>query len=215
MDYLDSEFFHKWGMLLLLGAGVFVGGYLLFGRKNKPKTPASTTTSGPVDINGNPQPVVEYVPTTGDSYTNVNYSTDSNNVTNSSTSNSNNSTNTNTTTTTNPPPIIIPPMPPTRPPLPPIPIPHPPIPGPPPPPPPAKPPTPIPTPQPPRPATHSYTVVRGDTLSGIASRNNTTWQVLYNLNKGVIDSTSAAHGNPIPGGPWNNIFPGESLQLPA
>jgi len=71
-----------------------------------------------------------------------------------------------------------------------------------------------------------YTVQSGDTLSKIAGwltdnahragmPNNMaiTWQMIYGYNKAVIDSTSAAHGNPIPGGPWNNIFPGEKISL--
>lgn len=66
-------------------------------------------------------------------------------------------------------------------------------------------PTPAPVPQ------RTYTVVYGDTLSGIASRFGTTWQNLYSRNQQTIDTTSAQHGNPIPGGPWNNIFPGEVL----
>lgn len=76
--------------------------------------------------------------------------------------------------------------------------------------------------------TGSYTVRGGDTLSGIASQvsNNlraqgapantvVTYQQIYNQNQSVINSTSNAHGNPIPGGPWNNIFPGEVLTIPV
>lgn len=74
----------------------------------------------------------------------------------------------------------------------------------------------------------SYTVRGGDTLSGIASMvtNNlraqgapttsvVTYQQIYSNNQGVIDSTAKAHGNPIPGGPWNNIFPGETIRIPT
>jgi len=73
---------------------------------------------------------------------------------------------------------------------------------------------------------YPYTVKSGDTLSGIAanltsaaraagmpSSQTITWNMLYDHNKSVIDSTASAHGNPIPGGPWNNIFPGERLSL--
>jgi hypothetical protein len=73
---------------------------------------------------------------------------------------------------------------------------------------------------------YPYTVKGGDTLSGIAanitsaahtagmpSSQSITWQDIYNHNTNVINSTATAHGNPIPGGPWNNIFPGEQLQL--
>jgi len=73
---------------------------------------------------------------------------------------------------------------------------------------------------------YPYVVGAGDTLSGIASNITAaarkagmpagmaiTWQDIYNYNKAVIDSTAAAHGNPIPGGPQNNIFPGEHISL--
>jgi hypothetical protein len=76
--------------------------------------------------------------------------------------------------------------------------------------------------------TGSYIVKGGDTLAGIASQvsNNlraqgapvntvVTYQQIYSNNKSIIDSTSNAHGNPIPGGPWNNIFPGERLIIPV
>lgn len=66
----------------------------------------------------------------------------------------------------------------------------------------------------------------GDTLSKIAGNitdaahkagmpNNMaiTWQMIYNYNKAVIDATANAHGNPIPGGSANNIFPGEKIWL--
>jgi hypothetical protein len=73
---------------------------------------------------------------------------------------------------------------------------------------------------------YPYTVGPGDTLSKIAANitdaahkagmpNNMaiTWQMIYNYNKAVIDATAKAHGNPIPGGPQNNIFPGEKIWL--
>lgn len=75
---------------------------------------------------------------------------------------------------------------------------------------------------------YPYTVKSGDTLSGIAnnvsnaarsagapSNTTITYMQIYNYNKSTIDSTSNAHGNPIPGGPWNNIFPGETIWLPT
>ena len=211
----SGGFMQKWGWLLLTVGGVFVVGYFILGRKNNKNAP-TTSTSGVTSANGQP---VQYVPTTGDSYTNINYNQNSN---------SNN--------TTNIPASPMPPMPPSHGPLPttkppsgigpvpptpsPTPVPVPilpsPVPPPPPPPPTPKPPTPMPLPpaHPPISATKSYTIVRGDTLSGIASRFHTTWPVLYNMNKGVIDSTSAAHGDPIPGGAYNNIFPGEVIQVP-
>jgi hypothetical protein len=73
-----------------------------------------------------------------------------------------------------------------------------------------------------------YIVLGGDTLSGIAqkitnqlraagapSSTVVTYQQIYNYNKAVIDGTSKAHGNPIPGGPMNNIFPGEKIVVPV
>ena len=74
----------------------------------------------------------------------------------------------------------------------------------------------------------SYTVRSGDTLSGIASMvtnslrsqgapptTAVTYQMIYSNNQSVINSTASAHGNPIPGGPQNNIFPGEVLRIPV
>lgn len=74
----------------------------------------------------------------------------------------------------------------------------------------------------------SYTVRGGDTLSGIAAQvtnslrsmgapptTAVTYQMIYSNNQGVINSTAQAHGNPIPGGPQNNIFPGEVLRVPV
>jgi LysM repeat protein len=49
------------------------------------------------------------------------------------------------------------------------------------------------------PTEHTYTVVRSDTLSGIASRFGTTWRVLQEIN-GIA--------NP------NKIFPGQIINLP-
>ncbi len=74
----------------------------------------------------------------------------------------------------------------------------------------------------------TYTVLGGDTLSGIAAKitaqirsagapSNTlvTYQQIFGYNSSVITSTSNAHGNPIPGGPQNNIFPGERIIVPS
>ena len=83
----------------------------------------------------------------------------------------------------------------------------------------------VPTPTPVTPINHpvtsggwmnEYTVVSGDTLSGIAYRHGTTWQNLYAHDKGVIDSTAIAHGmQPAPlDGYAHWIFPGERIQLP-
>lgn len=53
----------------------------------------------------------------------------------------------------------------------------------------------------PAPSSPTYTVQKGDTLSAIASRHGTTWQRLYDLNRGVIG------GNP------NLIRPDQVLKL--
>lgn len=71
-------------------------------------------------------------------------------------------------------------------------------------------PTPAPTPTPapapaPAPSEQHYTVVHGDTLSGIAQRfygDAADWPTIYNANRGLIG------GNP------NVIFPGEALVIP-
>jgi LysM repeat protein len=82
-------------------------------------------------------------------------------------------------------------------------------------------PTPKPTPKPapkptPKPVgwTKTYTIKSGDTLSAIAARLGTTWEQLYQHNENTINQISNAHGNPIPGGAWNNIFPGETIYIP-
>lgn len=223
MDLTGNGFFQKWGWMLLLGGGVFIAGYLLFGRKNAQQAASAQGTSSTSLLGATQtgQPLVEYVPTTGDSYTNVNYQSNSGTINKPVT---NNNQPVATTTVNNPEPTPTPiaiPVPPTLPPPPPTDhIPggndHPP--SPPvsdtPPPPPSRPPEPMPPVRPPAPATMSYTIKSGDTLSGIASRYGSTWPTLYQLNKNSIDSTSAAHRNPIPGGPWNNIFPGQQIQIP-
>lgn len=230
MDVRD--FFQRWGILLLVAAGAALVGFFLFGRKAKQNQSTAPAVNIPgataTDANGNP--VVEYLPTTGDSYTNVNYSvgaqTNSNNV-NSPTNGPivapggqanpvTTTTTTNapvTTTTTTPPPYIVPPvlLPPTQipPPTPNPPTPNPPAPV-------AQPqPQPAPVTPPPGPTTRTYTIKSGDTLSHIASQVGTTWQILYNMNSGTINQWANNHHNPIPGGPWNNIFPGEQIQVPA
>ena len=72
-----------------------------------------------------------------------------------------------------------------------------------------------------------YTILGGQTLSSIAAQvtrtlraagmpgsMSVTWHDLYAHNTNVINATSAAHHNPIPGGPWNDIFPGEVITIP-
>lgn len=53
-----------------------------------------------------------------------------------------------------------------------------------------------------KPAARELTVAAGDTLSKIASANNTTWEKLYEANKAVI------------GADPNLIHPGQKLRLP-
>lgn len=209
-----SDFFSRYGKWLLIIGGAFILAYMFIGRKNKQATNPTANANNLLGSQGNSaNPLIEYVPTTGDSYSNINYTdsttTNNRNVTTTNSNNSTSTVNSNNPVTTPPPPPFIPP-PVLFPPRPPVNNP------PPPPPPPTQPtPPPPPPPPPPKPATKTYTVVSGDTLSGIAGRFGTTWPILYNMNKGTIDQTSAQHGNPIPGGSWNNIFPGEVLQVPA
>lgn len=212
-----QAFFARWGWFLIIGAGVFLGAYILFGRKQKQAATTSTNVlAGQSTQNGaNGQPVVEYLPTTGDSYTNVNYTSqvNSNNPSINNSHTSDQTTNNNTTgSVVNSPGGTVNPTPPPA-----APLPQPPT---------VPPPTPVvQPPHPPQPPSNpapppanpfkQYTIVHGDTLSAIAGRFHTTWQNLYNINKGVVDQWAAAHNSPIPGGPWNNIFPGEQIQVPA
>lgn len=63
-------------------------------------------------------------------------------------------------------------------------------------------PTPIPTPPPVTQGVQDYTVVAGDTLSGIAGRYKTTWQQLYAMNRDRI-------ANP------NRIYTGQKIRVPS
>lgn len=63
-------------------------------------------------------------------------------------------------------------------------------------------PTPPPAPAPPPPVPAPYVVQSGDTLSAIAQRYGTTWQALWDVNRGVI------------GGDPNVIYPGQQLMIP-
>ena len=236
-------FFSRWGWFLLIGAGVFFVAYLVIGRKNQGATTSSGTLAGQSTQNGaNGQPVVEYVPTSGDTYSNTNIDYNSNNIANTGTDSG-------VGTINNPlPPQPVPPVSPggtgisvspggSVGPIPPQPGPGghpiPPQPGTVPPPPPANlppspshgpippqpgpgshPPRPPIGPIPPQPTYKTYTVKAGDTLAAIAAGVGTTWQNLYNINKATVDQQAAAHGSPVAGGPWNNIFPGETIQVP-
>jgi LysM repeat protein len=60
-----------------------------------------------------------------------------------------------------------------------------------------------------------YTVVAGDTLSGIAARHKTNWPAVYAHNAATIDAIASVMHYVIPGGAWNNIRPGEVLIVPC
>ena len=64
--------------------------------------------------------------------------------------------------------------------------------------------------------TTTYTIKKGDTLWGIASKElgkGTRWKEIYTLNKSVIESTAKKHGKKSSdGGHW--IYPGCKLKLP-
>lgn len=51
-------------------------------------------------------------------------------------------------------------------------------------------------------ASGAYRVVAGDTLSSIARRENTTWQILYDLNRDILNDP-------------NKIYPGQYIKTPA
>ena len=147
---------------------------------------ANANNTGPTtDANGNP---VEYV-ATSDLFYNYTNTTGSYNTTDS-----NNVTN---TTNNNPPPPPPPPV--------------------------GFPPPPKPKPKPPGDGGEhksgdwscTYTVQGGDTLSRIAAARHTTWPQIYSHNKSRIDLIAAAMDSIIPGGPWNNIRPGEVLTVPC
>lgn len=63
------------------------------------------------------------------------------------------------------------------------------------------------------PAPAPYTVVKGDTLSGIASRYGTTWEALYDKNKANIDTWATRYNFPVSARPADNIFPGEVINV--
>lgn len=62
--------------------------------------------------------------------------------------------------------------------------------------------------------TRIYVVQQGDSLGKIASRfGYPSAMSLYYQNQYQINSVSTQRGNPVAGGPWNNIFPGEELRV--
>lgn len=111
------------------------------------------------------------------------------------------------------PPVVIPTIPPPHPhPIPePVPVPTP-----------APKPKPVPVPvPPPPPAPRTYTIVHGDTLSGISVRyygSPGRWIDIYNTNSGAIEDAARSHGKSSSRGPngtvgwW--IYPGTTLRIP-
>ena len=78
-----------------------------------------------------------------------------------------------------------------------------------------RPPAPAPAPPPaPRPNLRTYVVQPGNTLTGIAARYGVSLQSLEQQNYQTIVNTANRYGNPVPGGPFNNIFPNETLTIP-
>lgn len=235
--------------IIIVAGVIIVGVLLIYQIFLKPKTSSSnangtTGQTGTTDANGNP--LVEYIPTstTDVGALNLNYAAqgDAQQVIPLGTPPGGSQTvvvggpgssgqigpTSGGTGTVNPPPVVVPPVvvPPVI--LPPTgvtPPPQPPV-TPPSTPPPSNPPTSsggthgVPPPPPPRMTT--YTIVHGDTLSGIASRYHTTASAIYAANKSTIDAWAAKYNYPIKHNPaWgnypaamDNIFPGETLHIP-
>ena len=66
--------------------------------------------------------------------------------------------------------------------------------------------------------TSTYTVVKGDTLGKIATKFGTTWQAIYELNKGTVYEHYDAYGRLYWKITFNNpnyILPGWELDLPT
>jgi hypothetical protein len=61
----------------------------------------------------------------------------------------------------------------------------------------------------------TYQVTGGDSIYTVAARFNCTWHEIYTVNQGIIDTTAYAFGKAIPGGPWENLYPGEVLIVPS
>lgn len=161
-------------------------------------TPSTGTTdtqnyANSTDANGNP---VVYIPTS-DTFLNYNYASGSydTNANNTATTTTTDTTSNNTVNNPAPPPSPPPPAPP---------------------PPTPKPPVPAPPPAQTKGSwTCRYTVVSGDTLTAIANRYHTTWPTIYGHNTTEINLIAGLMHEVIPGGPWNNIRPGEVLIVPC
>lgn len=182
---------------VFIGAIGLVGLFLVYTIFLKQKSTATTNASGAtVDSQGNPIP--QYIPTsTTEENVTIQEGNTTTNTTNDPMTGSNN---TGGTTVINPPP----PAPPNHPIANPIPRPT------------APPVVTQPVGAPPtQPHYATYTVKPGDTLSAIASRYGTTVANLFAINQSTIVSWANRHGNPIPGGPTNNIFPSEPILVPV
>jgi len=57
----------------------------------------------------------------------------------------------------------------------------------------------------------TYTVKKGDNLTKIAKKYNTTWQKLYNKNKSTIDNDAKSHG--VKKNYYNFIYAGQVLKI--
>lgn len=63
------------------------------------------------------------------------------------------------------------------------------------------------------PAVRTYTIVSGDTLSGIGARFGKAWQTIYAKNTAVIEAAARSHGRvSSSNGHW--IYPGTKLVIP-
>jgi LysM domain len=210
---------HPYMMILIVVAIGFLIYQVILSKKAPTSTAATAASAPPVmDANGNPVPnaglstdsngnPIVYAATT-DEFMNYNYSYDSNNTgqfagnSGDITGGAGNTTGPVSTVTNNPPPVVHTGPPPVNT-------------GPPP----HQGPQPRPIIKPPVPKAGSwtcrYTVVEGDELGTIASRYNTTWPAIYGHNTGTINAVAGLMHEIIPGGPWNNIRPGEVLFVPC
>lgn len=80
-----NNFFRKWGWYLLLGAGVAFAAFLLVGRKNAAKSKAAAASAPNGQPGTNTPGAPEYIPTTGDSYTNENINSNNSTITQNAT----------------------------------------------------------------------------------------------------------------------------------
>lgn len=199
-------------LAFIILAGAFVIYVLLFKQR---RTAAGTQTANQTNQTTEANTPTAFIPTTGDSITTATINlTNSDNTlaagatqTNSApTTTTNTSTTTNQTVSNSPGGSINPPPPSTA--------------GHHPPPPPShrpNPPGPVHLPPVHQPSYSTYAVKAGDTLASIARRFGLSWQQLYSYgsNKTTIDAWARRYGYPVSHNPADNIFVGESLQIPG